>query len=683
MKKKLLSFVLCAVFILGLIPARSLAATKIYSVGIADLSYPRSGIAPDTEITLTGSGYSVYSVDWYDATANYYLSPGEVATANHVYQVVIWLEANNGYEFHSLNDNSPNISATVNGISASVTKAYEYKAWAMVDVRFTFPATPQRTWVDSVDLWPTAPAVGKDLTYDLYSRNNFKLITLSGTESYTKYGESWMCNGEYMSTTGNKFAADNIYTYCATVTPAYGYSFSLDPIVTVGGNPALYTTEYVDGVGEVMHVKYNYPKLQAPPHEHSSTQWIAGSTDYHYKVCSTCGESFAYEDHVGGTATCNEQAQCTVCGQSYGGLAEHTPSAWRTVEPYHYKVCTLCGEFLTSEDHVGGTATCTQKAKCTVCGQSYGQLGLTHRWGSTWLYKDKTGHASVCLDCGANGQVVAHTPGADATETTPQVCTDCGYIIAPVKKHVHQLTKTAAKTPTCSDAGNKEYYSCSGCSDLFTDAAGKNLISETDISIPAKGHKASGYEYNDEFHWKTCTDCGIVLAQTKLPHEDADKNGKCDSCNKVLQAQTAATTLPTTETSTAQTQASEPPEESTPPMTTVLPEASENTTPPETTATATEPHFGPVGTVVTSSPVATEAQSSENQDGPNNETQTSDDSNKGNSGAQGNQGNKNSIFGGSRLEKKTLIALAIAVPSSVLVLGGGALILILVLKKKK
>ena len=257
--------------------------------------------------------------------------------------------------------------------------------------------------------------------------------------------------------------------------------------------------------------------------------------------------------------------------------------------------------------------------------------------------------------------MVAHTPGAEATETEPQVCTDCGYIIAPVKKHVHQLIKTAEQNATCSEAGNKEYYSCSGCSDLFSDAEGKNIIEKKDTVIPSKGHTASAIESNGELHWKTCTDCGIVLAETKLPCEDADKNGKCDSCGSKIQMQPTETTLPATDVST---------EESTAPITTELPETSENNVlPPETTVPATETLFEPTGTAVTSTPTSTDAAASESSDIANSETQNSTEN--------------NSTDNTSRLEKKTLITLAIVVPSAVLVLGGGGAMAWIFIKKKK
>ena len=80
------------------------------------------------------------------------------------------------------------------------------------------------------------------------------------------------------------------------------------------------------------------------------------------------------------------------------------------------------------QHHSGGTATCTEKAKCSLCGTEYGNL-------------------------------------------------------AP-----HTLTKTEAQAPTCTKPGNKEYWTCSVCNKLFRDEAGMHEITEEDTKRPALGH---------------------------------------------------------------------------------------------------------------------------------------------------------------------------------------------------
>ena len=54
-----------------------------------------------------------------------------------------------------------------------------------------------------------------------------------------------------------------------------------------------------------------------------------------------------------------------------------------------------------------------------------------HSYGTEYKY-DATNHWNECA-CGDKANVTAHTPGPEATETSPQVCTICGYEIAPIK----------------------------------------------------------------------------------------------------------------------------------------------------------------------------------------------------------------------------------------------------------
>lgn len=55
-----------------------------------------------------------------------------------------------------------------------------------------------------------------------------------------------------------------------------------------------------------------------------------------------------------------------------------------------------------------------------------------------WGYKGKDGHAHKCQKCDAHDELEEHIPGAGATETTLQICTECKYEIAPAMgEHTH------------------------------------------------------------------------------------------------------------------------------------------------------------------------------------------------------------------------------------------------------
>ncbi len=84
----------------------------------------------------------------------------------------------------------------------------------------------------------------------------------------------------------------------------------------------------------------------------------------------------------------------------------------------------------------------------------------------------------------------------------------------------HQLTKHDAKDASCESEGSIEYYSCSRCKKLFSDAKGKTEISEEDIKIEATGHRYGEAKFDETSSYpnfkleRTCTACGKKETET-------------------------------------------------------------------------------------------------------------------------------------------------------------------------
>ena len=89
---------------------------------------------------------------------------------------------------------------------------------------------------------------------------------------------------------------------------------------------------------------------------------------------------------------------------------------------------------------------------------------------------------------------------------TTHKCSICHSIVKvdnndELKKHT--LTRHVQIDATCTATGKKEYWQCSVCNKLFSDANATTEITDAaSLDIPAKGHK-----YNSE---GTCTVCGVV-----------------------------------------------------------------------------------------------------------------------------------------------------------------------------
>ena len=109
--------------------------------------------------------------------------------------------------------------------------------------------------------------------------------------------------------------------------------------------------------------------LSACGHKHDYKVKSTEST--HWLECD-CGDIREEANHVGGEATCKEKAKCSTCGVEYGELEDHVGGEATCKEKAK---CSTCGvEYGELGDHAGGEATCKEKAKCSTCGEEYGDL---------------------------------------------------------------------------------------------------------------------------------------------------------------------------------------------------------------------------------------------------------------------------------------------------------------------
>ena len=91
--------------------------------------------------------------------------------------------------------------------------------------------------------------------------------------------------------------------------------------------------------------------------------------------------------------------------------------------------------------------------------------------------------------------------------------------------HKHVLTKTERKEPTCTENGNIEFYTCSECGKIFSDAEGKTEITEEETILTADGHTFVDEITDDNLvseatctspaiYKKVCEICGALSDET-------------------------------------------------------------------------------------------------------------------------------------------------------------------------
>lgn len=82
--------------------------------------------------------------------------------------------------------------------------------------------------------------------------------------------------------------------------------------------------------------------------------------------------------------------------------------------------------------------------------------------------------------------------------------------------HVHDLTKMEGKEPTCTAAGNIEYWYCEECGKYFADKDATTEISEKDTILPMKEHE-----------WET----EYTVDKEATATEDGSKSIHCKNCD--------------------------------------------------------------------------------------------------------------------------------------------------------
>ena len=158
-----------------------------------------------------------------------------------------------------------------------------------------------------------------------------------------------------------------------------------------------------------------------------------------------------------------------------GDAHDHQSNDWKSNETEHWQVCT-CGAVFHKEQHSGGTATCTQRATCTVCGAEYGDV-LGHDFTTSWTHDDNE-HWKQCSRCDAKDDVSPHTWDSGTVTTAPTCtkageetysCTECGA----TKTEPIDATGHSWKSDWTSDATH-HWHECANESCDVTDNAGKN-----------------------------------------------------------------------------------------------------------------------------------------------------------------------------------------------------------------
>lgn len=168
-----------------------------------------------------------------------------------------------------------------------------------------------------------------------------------------------------------------------------------------------------------------------------------------------------YSKHSGGTETptCTTGKTCALCGAKYGILG-HDWGAWTPKYDgtnTHTRRCKRCNAEETGSCS-GGYATCDSLGMCNTCGGSY--YG-GHAWGE-WSSAGNGTHTRSCTNY-CREVDTANCTGGTATCSAKAVCEVCGGEYGEKDPNNHDLEQHAAKAPTCTEIGWDAYDTCSRC----------------------------------------------------------------------------------------------------------------------------------------------------------------------------------------------------------------------------
>ena len=245
---------------------------------------------------------------------------------------------------------------------------------------------------------------------------------------------------------------------------------------------------HCEACGEIIVVQETDP---ATGNHIYGTEWKANGNGTHSFKCTTVGCT-AYGNTVvcsGGTSSCTEKAECSVCGSEYGGLNEH-----------------VYDNEIAEEKYLATDASCSAKAAyykscdCGLAGEATFEYGekLEHTYPDVWTADEELGkHYKVCTVCG-EGKI---------TES----CTASAWIVS--------------KNATCQETGS-QYKKCTVCQ--------REDVAVETISVIDHNFVGAVKNATDGKHQYKCTNLlntGKFCEEYGAVIEDEDILGATEDCS--------------------------------------------------------------------------------------------------------------------------------------------------------
>ena len=260
-----------------------------------------------------------------------------------------------------------------------------------------------------------------------------------------------------------------------------------------------------------------------------------------YWTCEHCGKYFLSDDANPATATAVELSETVIPASHKLTKMDAKDATCTESGNKEYWTCEHCGKYFLSDDANSETAKAVELSETVI--------SASHK-----LTKVKA-KAATCTE---NGNIEYWTCEhckkyflSDDTNPETAKAVEQSETVIPAS---HKLTKMDAKDATCTESGNKEYWTCEHCGKYFlsddTNPATAKAVELSETVIPAS-HKLTKVEAKDATcaengnieHW-TCEHCkkyflsddtnpetakAVELSEITIPpiKHSYDKNGFC------------------------------------------------------------------------------------------------------------------------------------------------------------
>ena len=379
--------------------------------------------------------------------------------------------------------------------------------------------------------------------------NDDILVTVVNTESKVTVVEKPVAaEGIALNKTSIKLVSGDKEKLVATLTPAnsaaeFTWTSSNNEVATVANDgtvtavakgTAVITVKTDNNLTATCNVTVDcahkstttYPKV-------ASTCSVQGNSEYTF--CNDCGEIIL-----------GSNEKLPVDKDNHINIKKVAAVAGTCIEPGHaeYVICNDCntvisgsnapvagahGKFINviADEYLVTAADCNNSAvykkSCELCGVAsateifIGGAPLGHNYSETRSKGDDS-HWLECTVCGSKNSEEAHN-------FINGFCSVCGF----ADNHKHTLVLVPAVNATCTNDGNKAYYTCSGCDEWFEDANGTvKIANKESVNVVATGHVWAEATCTAA---KTCTVCKVTEGKA-LGHDITKLDGKAATCTE-------------------------------------------------------------------------------------------------------------------------------------------------------